>query len=578
MIDCINPAIIMMLGGLMTPLFKGRWQSVWLLIVPVISLTNLLMMGQGEFGQIQVFGLELVTTRIDHLSFIWAVIFHIAAILAMVYSLHVRDNMQHMAGLIYAGSAIGAVLAGDLITLFVYWEITAISSVFLIFARRTQKSYRTGMRYLIIQISSGVILLSGVVLWFRLNGNVAFNEIGIDSFAGKLIFLAFGIKCAFPFLHNWLQDSYPEATVTGTVVLSAFTTKLAVYTLARGFAGTEQLIWIGCVMTVFPIFYAVLENDLRRVLAYSLNNQLGFMVVGIGIGTELALNGTAAHAFCHIIYKALLFMSVGAVLYRTGTSKASMLGGLYKSMPITTVCCMIGAAAISAVPLFSGFVSKGMILAAAAYEHNTIVFIVLLFASAGVVDHSGIKVPFFAFFAHDSGIRVPEAPRHMLVAMIACSVLCIGLALPGVYQKFYLLLPFPEYAAKFEPYTMAHVMTQLQVLFFAGLAFVVLMRKGWYPEEIRAVNLDFDWFYRKVFPACWNLLVRAVLAIHRVIFDAILHGLQCIVGIIARLYNPREGVLGRTWSTGSAVLVTAVFLAIVLVVYYLDQAGLLFAK
>ncbi|MDZ7736906.1 MAG: proton-conducting transporter membrane subunit, partial [Gammaproteobacteria bacterium] len=90
----------------------------------------------------------------------------------------------------------------------------------------------------------------------------------------------FGIKAAFPFLHNWLQDAYPAASPSGTVVLSAFTTKLAIYALARGYAGTEILIPIGALMTAFPIFYAVIENDLRRVLAYSLNNQLGFMVVG----------------------------------------------------------------------------------------------------------------------------------------------------------------------------------------------------------------------------------------------------------------------------------------------------------
>jgi len=575
MIDFINPAIIMMGGGLVAPLFKGRAQSAWLLSVPLLSLINLLFLGHGNSGQIFVFGLELVTTRIDHYSFIWALIFHIAAFLAMLYSLHVRDNMQHCSGLIYAGSAIGAVLAGDLITLFVYWEITAISSVFLILARRTQRSYRAGMRYLIIQIASGVTLLAGVVFWYRLTGNIAFNEIGIDSFAGKLIFLAFGMKCAFPFLHNWLQDSYPEATVTGTVVLSAFTTKLAVYTLARGFAGTEQLIWIGAVMTAFPIFYAVLENDLRRVLAYSLNNQLGFMVVGIGIGTELSLNGTAAHAFCHIIYKALLFMSVGAVLYRTGTSKASMLGGLYKSMPITTICCMIGAAAISAVPLFSGFISKGMILAAAAYEHHTVVFIVLLFASAGVVDHSGIKVPFFAFFAHDSGIRVPEAPRHMLAAMIACSVLCVGLALPGVYQHFYKLLPFPKYAATFEPYTMAHVMTQLQLLFFAGLAFIVLMRKGWYPAEIPAVNLDADWLYRRGAPKLWSGVRVIARFLHGTMQDWLAVYSVGMTRWAERLHHTR-GVLGSSWSTGTSIMVTVMVLAIALVLYYLDSMGNLF--
>ena len=253
--------------------------------------------------------------RIDRLSLVFGTIFHIAAFINVIYALHVKDDTQHVAGLIYVGSAIGAVFAGDLISLFVYWELSAISSVFLIWCRRTEQAYSAGMRYLIIQVGSGVLLLAGALLYWHETGSIAFNYLGLNGLGNTLIFLAFGIKCAFPLLHNWLEDAYPEATVTGTVFLSAFTTKLAVYALARGFPGTEILIPIGALMAAFPIFFAVIENDLRRVLAYSLNNQLGFMVVGVGIGTELSLNGTAAHAFSHILYKALLFMSMGAVSY-----------------------------------------------------------------------------------------------------------------------------------------------------------------------------------------------------------------------------------------------------------------------
>src|SRR5690606_9239804 len=254
-----------------------------------------------------------------------------------------------------------------------------------------------------------------------------------------LILLAFGIKCCFPGLHTWLTDAYPEATPTGAVFLSAFTSKLAVYALARGFAGTEELIWIGTVMAAFPIFYAVIENDLRRVLAYSMNNQLGFMVVGIGIGTELGINGAVAHAFADILFKALLFMSMGAVLFRTGTANGSELGGLYKSMPWTTGFCMVGAASISAFPLFSGFVTKSMIMASAAAEGYTGVWLVLLFASAGVFHHAGIKIPYFAFFAHDSGIRCKEAPINMLLAMGIAAALCMAIGMvPGA---LYALLP-----------------------------------------------------------------------------------------------------------------------------------------
>ena len=331
-----SPALILILGALPVPLLRGQARNLYMLALPALALAGVLLLEPGSYWQLSILGLELEIVRVDRLATIFGIIFCIAAGLGVLYSLHDQDPVQQVAGLIYAGAAIGAVFAGDLVTLFVFWELTAIASVFLIWARRSERAYRAGMRYLIIQVGSGVLLLAGALLHFNETGSIAFGQLGLGSLGTNLIFLAFGIKCAFPLLHNWLEDAYPEATVSGTVMLSAFTTKLAVYSLARGFPGTEILVYIGVTMTAFPIFYAVIENDLRRVLAYSLNNQLGFMVAGIGVGTQLSLNGTAAHAFCHIIYKALLFMSMGAVLHRTGTIKGSELGGLYKSMPWTT--------------------------------------------------------------------------------------------------------------------------------------------------------------------------------------------------------------------------------------------------
>ena len=509
MIEGLNPALILIFGALLVPLFPQPWRTAYVVFLPLLSLLQLVLHPFGVFAEVPLYGMVLETFRLDGLSFIFGLIFHIAAVLGVIYAIHDDDPVHPTAGLMYAGAAIGAAFAGDLVTLFIYWELTAISSVFLIWARRTESAFKAGMRYLVIQIGSGVILLAGLVLHFSETGSITFGEMNLDTIGGKLVFLAFGIKCAFPFLHNWLQDTYPEATASGTVLLSAFTTKLAVYALARGYAGTEMLIWIGAIMTAFPIFCAVIENDLRRVLAYSLNNQLGFMVVAIGIGTPLALNGAAAHAFCHILYKALLFMSMGAVLLRTGTCKGSELGGLYKSMPFTTVCCIIGAASISAFPLFSGFVSKSMIVSAVAGEHLTLVWLMLIFASAGVFHHSGIKIPYFAFFAHDSGIRCEEAPLSMRIAMGITAALCIGIGVfPGA---LYALLPYP---VDYVPYTAAHVITQLQLLMYSALAFTVMMVWKIYPPELRSTVLDTDWVYRR-------LLARTVPPALDAVFDRI---------------------------------------------------------
>lgn len=567
MIASLPPGSIMVLGAFALPLFARRLQPYVALALAVLSLALFLVTPADQHGNIALFDATLNMVRIDSLSRIFGIVFHLAAIISAIYALHVRDPRQHLAAMVYAGGAIGACCAGDLITLFVFWELTALSSVFLIWASDSERSYRSGMRYLIIQVASGVLLLSGAIIHYVESGSLAFDSFVVPDqplgLAGTLILLALGIKCAFPLLHNWLQDAYPEATPTGTVYLSAFTTKLAIYSLIRGFAGLDLLIPIGCMMTLFPIVFAVIENDLRRVLAYSLNNQLGFMVVGVGIGTELAINGTVAHAFCHILYKSLLFMSMGAVLYRVGTTKATELGGLHKSMPWTTLFCIIGAGAISGFPLLSGFVSKSMIISAAAQQHQFWVWIVLLIASAGVMEHSGIKIPFFAFFAHDSGKRVEEAPWNMLTAMAIAASFCIGLGI--AYPLLYKLLP---YAVDYHPYTVTHVVTQMQLLLFALLAFVVLVKMGLYPAEQRSTNLDTDWIYRRLLPTCVHGL--------RVLYDTVNNAFRSDMLVINRgLMHltkstfDENGILGRTWSSSTMTFWATVLLAICLVLYYL---------
>jgi multicomponent Na+:H+ antiporter subunit D len=563
MISILPTAFIFIASALILGFLpRGHIRSTILLATPVLAAWHIWNLPVGIFSQVEFVGQTLDMMRVDKLSRIFGLIFCLAAFLGNLYAWHVRDLIQQVAALLYAGAAIGAVFAGDLITLFFYWEATALASVFLIWARKTEGSYHTGMRYLIIQITSGVILLAGTALLYRDTGSITFERMTLGSLGTWLIFLSFGIKCAFPLLHNWLQDSYPAATITGTVILSAFTTKLAVYALARGFAGTELLIYIGAVMTLFPIFFAEIENDLRRVLAYSLNNQLGFMVVGIGVGTEMAINGTASHAFAHILYKALLFMSVGAVMLRTGTSKASELGGLCRTMPRTAMFCLIGAASISAFPFFSGFVTKSLIMDATANQHYPVIWAILVFASAGVLSHSGIKIPYFTFFGHDSGLRPKEAPIHMQMAMGLTALLCIII---GVYpDPLYALLP---YEVVYQPYTMGHVIGQLQLLCFALLAFIFLMRSGIHPPEIRAVNLDVDWIYRRLVPTFYNIIHVATVKFFTY-FDSVINDfIQLTIKGLYKLLGPETGV-SRMRGVGSMVVWVAILLGISLISSY----------
>ena len=539
MIDPVPPAFIFIIGALLVPFFKGKLKSAYLLFLPVVGFVNLINVPEGNHWAVQFLDYHLVLGKVDRLSLLFGYIFHLISFIAILYALHVKDDLQHVAGLVYAGSALGVVFAGDFYSFFIFWEMLTVASIFLIWARRTKASLGAGYRYLLVHAAGGLCLLAGIVIHVNQTGSTEFGYMGLNGPASYLIFFGFGLNCAWPILHPWLTDAYPEATITGTIFLSAFTTKCAVYALARVFPGTGALIWIGAIMTGFPIFYAVIENDLRRVLAYSLINQVGFMVCGIGIGTHLAINGAVAHAFNDILFKALLFMSMGAVMYRTGKINGTDLGGLYRTMPLTCIFCMVGAASISAFPLFSGFVSKSMVMDAAAQGHMSGVWFLLLFASAGVFHHAGIKIPYFAFFSHDSGMRPKEAPLNMLLAMGIAAFLCIFIG--SFPEPLYSLLPYPEVI--YVPYTPPHVLGQTQLLFFSALAFTLLLLSGIYPAEMRCINVDADWFYRKGARLFYRVIDKIFNGLNSLCDRVLVKGLAGFLGRLSRDLPARIALL-----------------------------------
>ena len=565
MMTSLPPFLIFFCGAVIVALLRQQFRSPVLLLIPLIGGFNLWGMVEETTWSLSFMGYTLTVFRADRLSLLFGYLFHISAFLGILFSLHVKEASQQVSVLVYIGSALGAVFAGDFLILFVFWELLAVSSVFLIWARRTPRAIQAGFRYLIIQVLAGVLLLAGVLFQVHQTGSLALEALSLHSIGPWLIFLAFGVKAAFPFLHNWLTDAYPESTPTGTVFLSAFTTKVAIYALARTFPGTEALVYIGAVMTCFPIFYAVIENDLRRVLAYSMINQLGFMVCGVGIGTALAINGAVSHAFNDVIFKGLLFMTMGAVLHMTGRINGSDLGGLYKTMPWTTGFCIVGACSISAFPLFSGFVSKSMVMSAALKEGYPVVWLALLFASAGVFHPAGIKFPFFAFFAHDSGIRVKDPPWNMLVAMGLAAFLCM---FTGIYPwLLYSWLPMP---VEYVPFDSTHVLAQLQLLFFSALAFCWLKLTGLYPPELPSVNLDAEWLYRRFGKRLMRYSVEGGQWVKGELVTILREGMDTL-----RLnLSHRKPVLATwfhtTWPTGSMALWAVGLLGIILISYYLQ--------
>jgi len=497
-IEIVPPAFIYIGGALLLALVRERRLRAFLqLFIPVAAFVDLLSMPEGTYWIYQFLGYELILGRVDKLSLCFGYVFVIMSFLGMVYALHVRDTGQHMAAFFYVGSTLGVTFSGDLFSLFAFWEIMAVTSVFLIWYQRDTAALEAGFRYIMVHIFGGCALLAGIIIHVVETGSTEFGLIGYGGLASQFMLLGFIINAAVPPFHAWLSDAYPEATVTGSVFLTAFTTKSAVYVLLRTFPGVELLVWLGAIMAVYGVVYAVLENDIRRLLAYHIISQVGYMVCGVGLGSYLAMNGSTAHAFSHILYKALLFMGVGAVIHVTGRRKLTELQGrnLYKQMPICLSLYMIGGFSISAVPLFNGFVSKTMVVAASGELHRPVIHLLLHLASIGTFLHTGLKLPYGTWFGRApkgetvDEIEAHEPPLNMLIAMGMAAFLCI---ITGVYPKvLYNLLPYP---VDFQPYTPDKVIAMMQLLLLTAAAFWIYIDKL---GGEATVSVDTDWFYRK---------------------------------------------------------------------------------
>lgn len=523
-----SPGLVLLLGGLLMAALPGRLQQAAAGLLPLITLYFIWEIPAVALQNgLEVFGYRLTPVRLHDYTRIFATVFALAAFAGGLFALNQNRRLELPAAYVYAGGAICVTFAGDWITFFIFWEIMAIASTLVVAAGGTAAARASALRYAAMHFLGGVFLMAGITAHVLASGAIGLENFSINMDTGYaasqtllqdinlqilftglhepvstgyvetmrlesagawLILAGILVNVAAPPFSSWLPDSYPESSPSGMVFLSAFTTKTAVFALLVLFAGADILIFIGLFMAMYGIVYAILENDMRRILAYSIINQVGFMVTGIGIGTKLSMDGAAAHAFCHIIYKALLLMSAGSVLYMTGKRRCSDLGGLYHSMKLTCICGTIGALAISAFPLTSGFVSKSMISSAAAQEGLAVVWFLLAAASAGVFLHAGIKFPWFVFFQKDSGLRPPDPPRNMQWAMLLLAALCI---LPGIFPEYlYAMLPGE---ITYAPNTATHFVTQTQLLLFSGLAFFLMLPLL---KRTRTISLDFDWTYR----------------------------------------------------------------------------------
>lgn len=554
-----HPALPILIGAFLILKLSGTARSIVLLAAPLVSLAFIWMTADGVILAIPYMEWTLEPFKADKLSRLFATVFAIMAFAGNLYALKQEKVLELFAANVYIAFSLGVVFAGDLITVFVFWEMMALASSTVIFSAGTDTARAAGMRYMMVHLLGGVVLMAGIAGEVSATGSIAFTSMLPDTLPRALILAGFLLNTGAPPFSAWVPDSYPEASYSGMVFLSAFTTKTAVYVLARGFPGAEILIFIGLFMIFYGIIYGLCENNARKMLGYSIVNQVGFMVTAIGIGSAMAINGAVAHAFAHIIYKALLIMATGSVFYVTGKRKFTEYGGLFRTMPLTAICCIIGGLSISAFPFTSGFVAKAMTSEAAYLGQYYWVWYLLAAGTAGVFLDVGIKLQYFVFFGKDSGLRPPEPPLHMRTAMVFFAVLCVGIGL--VPQTFYQLLP---YQLDYEPNTPDHIVTQFQILLFSGAAFFLFLKYyGWHLVE--SLTLDLDWFYR-----VWGRKIAVTFtqnsgSARDSIIDDLSKGASATIDRIHHRHGP-DGILARTMPTGRMVFWAIVMLALYLLV------------
>ena len=495
------PAIALFVLGLLVPLLPRVLRGILTVTVPLILLFALTQMERGGGVSVEFAGFELILFQISEFNFVFGVIFLLIGAVASLYAFHIRDSSQQAASTLYAAGALGVTFAGDFFTLLIFWELMAVASAWLIFARREPESVRAGFRYLMVHFFGGSVLFGGILLHYAQTGSLVIAPLSEEGgLASWLILIGVAVNVALPPLHPWLPDAYPRATLTGAIFMSALTTKSAVYVLMVLFPGWSILIYAGVVMALYGVVYAVLANDIRQILAYHIISQVGYMVTGVGIGTTISLNGTAAHAYSHILYKALLFMGAGAVIYTTGKSKLTELGGLVNKMRVVVILFMIGAFSISGFPLFNGFISKSIIISSAGYAHLEPVMLLLLLASVGTFLHTGLKIPVFTFWAEERNLEVKPLPWNMYAAMGVVAFFFYGI-MPGY---LYQMLPFEM---KYHPYTAYHLIESVQLLTFTFIGFWVL--RGKLAGE-PYIPVDTDWFYRRAASPARRFIVKPI--------------------------------------------------------------------
>ncbi len=486
----VPPFVPVLLAALVLP-FVGRRLGhglglfVTAAIVPYVWLAD-----AGQYYEAKLFGFDTLLINIDPFSTIMGVIFGFIGAIAVIYSFSSdADNTQTAFALAYVGTSLGAVFGGDWLTLIFFWELMAITSTFLVW-HYGGAAIRAGFRYALLHGIGGTLLLGAIIWHYDIVGSFLFSATDgglAGSVAPIMAALGIGVNVGFIGLHAWLPDTYPRPHIAASVFLCVYTTKTGVYGMYRAFPdGQLAIAYMGGLMAVFGAGMALLQSDMRRLLSYHIQSQVGYMVAGVGIGGALAAGGAFGHVFNHILYKSLLFMTVGVVIYRTGKESLKQIGGLGRQMPITAITFTVAALSIAGFPGFNGFVSKGMVIGAAHKKHLDILWYLLLAGGVGTF-LSFIKLGYTAFVEGEYSQPVRDAKPGQSAAMILVAALCV---IYGLFPSL-LFAILPTDGFNYTTYTIGHVGEGLILAAIAVGLYAVLKN----PLKRVGTVPDIDWLY-----------------------------------------------------------------------------------
>ncbi|WP_101296579.1 Na(+)/H(+) antiporter subunit D [Halegenticoccus soli] len=474
----VPPFVYVLAAALAVPLVSRRVGHALGMVATLAVVAVSALAPAGAYVQVGLFGFETVLFNVDAFARLMGLIFGFIGAAAVLYSYASRaDNVQTAYALSYVGTSVGAVFAGDWLTLVFFWELMAVTSTALVW-HYGGRAVRAGFRYALLHGVGGSLVLAAIVWYYVDAGSFLFSAAPEGLAAGGeiaavLAAIGIGVNVGFIGLHAWLPDTYPRPHVAASVFLCVYTTKTGVYAMYRAFPeGHLWIAYMGGAMAVFGASMALLQNDMRRLLSYHIQSQVGYMIAGVGIGTALATAGAFGHVFNHILYKSLLFMTVGVIIFRTGEENLKYVGGLARAMPITAAAFVVAALSIAGFPGFNGFVSKGMVIAAAHKKHIDALWWLLMIGGVGTF-LSFIKLGYYAFFHGEYDGSVSDANRGQQVAMVTVAALCV---LYGLFPDA-LFAILPDAAdLDYVTYTFDHVAEGLALAAAGAIGFVLLKK------------------------------------------------------------------------------------------------------